>query len=404
MQQPNKVPKLRFPGFTGEWEERKLEQLASFSKGSGYSKSALTCSGTPLILYGRLYTNYETVISNVDTYAVEKKSSVFSKGGEVIVPASDETAADISVASVIKKPGVMIGGDLNVITPNQELESVFLALNITYGKPHKDMSNLAQGKSVVHLHNSDLKTIDLLYPSIKEQKKIGVFFANLSRAIALQQRKLASLKSLKKALLQKMFPKEGKTVPELRFPGFTGEWEEKKFGDIGKVAMCKRIFKEETSPVGEVPFFKIGTFGSIPDAFITRAKFEEYKSKYPYPKKGDILISASGSIGRIVEFSGKDEYFQDSNIIWLAHDSSILNVFLKHLYAVVKWNGIEGTTIKRLYNDNVLKTSVSIPSIEEQEKIGAFFSNLDNSIILQQRKLDSLKSLKKGLLQQMFVG
>ena len=188
-----------------EGEGRKLEQLTSFSKGSGYSKSALTCSGTPLILYGCLYTNYETVISNVDTYAVEKKGSVFSKGGEVIVPASGETAADISVASVIKKPGVMIGGDLNVITPNQELESVFLALNITYGKPHKDMSNLAQGKSVVHLHNSDLKTIDLLYPSIKKQKKIGVFFANLSRTIALQQRKFASVKSLKKGLLQQMF-------------------------------------------------------------------------------------------------------------------------------------------------------------------------------------------------------
>ena len=166
--------------------------------------------------------------------------------------------------------------------------------------------------------------------------------------------------------------------------------------------MCKRIFKEETTQTGDVPFFKIGTFGGIPDAFISRYKFESYKAKYPYPKKGDILISASGSIGRIVEYSGKDEYFQDSNIIWLDHDESVLNSFLKHVYSIIKWNGIEGTTIKRLYNDNVLTTKILTPSLEEQSKIGAFFTQLDNTITLQQRKLNSLQKLKKGLLQKMF--
>lgn len=196
--------------------------------------------------------------------------------------------------------------------------------------------------------------------------------------------------------------KDDKKVPQLRFPEFTDAWKQRKFGDFAKVSMCKRIFKEETTQTGDVPFFKIGTFGGIPDAFISRYKFESYKAKYPYPKKGDILISASGSIGRIVEYSGKDEYFQDSNIIWLDHDESVLNSFLKHVYSIIKWNGIEGTTIKRLYNDNVLTTKILTPSLEEQSKIGIFFTQLDNTITLQQRKLNSLQKLKRGLLQKMF--
>ena len=150
--------------------------------------------------------------------------------------------------------------------------------------------------------------------------------------------------------------------------------------------MCRRIFKEQTSETGDIPFYKIGTFGAEPDAFISRGLFEEYKSKYPYPKKGDILISASGSIGRTVEFAGNNEYFQDSNIVWLSHDERLSNSFLKCFYSVVKWAGIEGSTIKRLYNDNILNTVIFMPSVPEQERIGLFFENLDYLITLHQRK------------------
>ena len=162
-------------------------------------------------------------------------------------------------------------------------------------------------------------------------------------------------------------------------------WEQRKFGDIGSIAMCKRIFKEQTSDEGEVPFYKIGTFGVEPDAFISKELFDEYKTKYPYPNKGDILISASGSIGRTVEFTGKDEYFQDSNIVWLKHGNEIDNSFLKVLYSIVEWS-CEGSTIKRLYNDNFLKTEFMLPQIDEQIKLGTYFSNLDNLITLHQRK------------------
>ena len=116
-----------------------------------------------------------------------------------------------------------------------------------------------------------------------------------------------------------------------------------------------------------------------------------------------MLISASGTIGRIVEYIGKDEYFQDSNIIWFKHDDRVDNAYLKCVYSFVKWAGIEGSTIKRLYNDNFLKTEFPIPSIDEQKKIGQYFCQLDHLITLHQRKLDMLKKLKSACLSEMFI-
>lgn len=190
--------------------------------------------------------------------------------------------------------------------------------------------------------------------------------------------------------------------PKIRFKGYTDEWEQRKFGDIGSVSMCKRVFKDETSAEGEIPFFKIGTFGGDPDAYISKKLFEEYKEKFSYPEVGDILLSASGTIGRIVEYKGEAAYFQDSNIVWLSHDNSISNKFLKVLYPTVKWDGIEGSTIKRLYNDNFLKTKFMMPQIGEQERIGAYFEYLDHLITLHQRKYEQAKTLKKYMLQKMF--
>ena len=183
------------------------------------------------------------------------------------------------------------------------------------------------------------------------------------------------------------------STPAIRFNGFTDTWEQRKLGEVGSVSMCRRIFKEQTSESGDIPFYKIGTFGGEADAFISKELFEEYKAKYPYPKKGDILISASGSIGRTVEFTGGNEYFQDSNIVWLNHDEHLDNSFLKCFYSVVKWAEIEGSTIKRLYNNNILNTVITLPSVAEQQKIGQYFSTLDRLITLHQRK-ENKKLLK----------
>ena len=199
------VPEIRFAGFTDAWEQRKLGEMVQFSKGSGYSKADLKDSGTPIILYGRLYTKYETVISEVDTFAVEKAGSVYSRGGEVIVPASGETAEDISIASVVEKSGILLGGDLNIIIPPSDLDPAFLAISISNGKPHEDMAKMAQGKSVVHLHNTDLEKIDLLYPNYTEQIKISSFFKSLDDLITLHQRELEKLRNIKQSCLEKMF-------------------------------------------------------------------------------------------------------------------------------------------------------------------------------------------------------
>lgn len=196
------VPKIRFKGFTDPWEQRKLDNLAQFTKGTGYSKGELKESGTPIILYGRLYTKYETVITSIDTFTDAKPDSVYSRGGEVIVPASGETAEDISIASVVEKSGVLLGGDLNIITPSTTIDSAFLAISISNGTPHNNIAKMAQGKSVVHLHNTDLKKIDLSYPCYEEQRQISDFFKRYDNLITLHQRKLEEEKKKKKALQQ----------------------------------------------------------------------------------------------------------------------------------------------------------------------------------------------------------
>lgn len=198
-------PLLRFKGFTITWQQRKLGDLASFSKGSGYSKMDLTSEGIPVILYGRLYTGYETIIKSIDTFSQKKKSSVYSTGRDVIVPASGETAEDIARASVVSKKGVALGSDLNIITPTKNIDPTFLALSISNGTPHKEMAKRAQGKSIVHLHNADLVQIMLKYPSLREQKKVSQQFEKLDALITLHQHKIDNLKLLKRALLQKMF-------------------------------------------------------------------------------------------------------------------------------------------------------------------------------------------------------
>ena len=154
------------------------------------------------------------------------------------------------------------------------------------------------------------------------------------------------------------------------------EW--KKLGEIGKVCMCKRIMKDQTSSSGDVPFYKIGTFGGDADAFISKELFEEYKNKYSYPNKGDILISAAGTIGRTVVFDGKASYFQDSNIVWLKHNESVvLNSFLRYCYAQSPWAISTGGTIARLYNDNILNAVIPVPSISEQQRIVDILDRFD---------------------------
>ena len=162
-------------------------------------------SGTPIILYGRLYTKYQFAINEVDTFAIPKEGSTYSQGDEVIIPASGETAEDIARASAVEESGVLLGGDLNILRPFNFINPLFLALAISNGEPHKELAKKAQGKSVVHIHNSDIQEVKISYPSKAEQNQIVAVFRNLDNLITLHQRKLEKLQNLKKSILQQMF-------------------------------------------------------------------------------------------------------------------------------------------------------------------------------------------------------
>ena len=202
-----KVPEVRFKGCEGEWKEKRLGDSVRFAKGKGYSKSDIQEEGTPLFLYGRMYTDYQIEVDRVDTFCVQRNGSVLSVGNEVVCPASGETAEDIACASAVKEKGIVLGGDLNILVPhaNSGLDPTFLAMSLTYGSGRAKIVERAQGKTVVHIHNSDLEDVVVLSPSLLEQRKIGAYFRSLDALISARQEEVGKLKDLKKALLDRMF-------------------------------------------------------------------------------------------------------------------------------------------------------------------------------------------------------
>ncbi|WP_224143287.1 restriction endonuclease subunit S [Leuconostoc gasicomitatum] len=389
-----KVPELRFAGFADDWEERKLGELASFSKGNGYTKNDLVEFGDPIILYGRLYTKYETVIEKVDTFVNKKDNSIISEGSEVIVPASGESSEDISRASVVGKSGLILGGDLNIIKPVNYIDSIFLALTISNGSQRQEMSKRAQGKSVVHLHNSDLKQVNLLYPKLEEQQKIGTFFKQLDCAIALHQRKLDLLKEQKKGYLQKMFPKAGEKIPELRFAGFADDWEQRKLGEIFNYEQpTKYIVKStEYDDTFNTPVLTAGK------SFLLGYTDEITGIKNATVENPVIIFDDFTTGSHYVDFPFK---IKSSAMKLLSLNDNSDNFYF--MFNTLKNIKYVPQSHERHWISKFSEFEIYKPSQEEQQKIGSFFKQLDDTIALHQRKLDLLKEQKKGFLQKMFV-
>ena len=183
------------------------------------------------------------------------------------------------------------------------------------------------------------------------------------------------------------------------------DWEVKRLGEIGEPLMCKRILKSQTSDSGEVPFYKISTFGKLADAYITRELFSSFKRQYSYPQKGDILISAAGTIGRTVEFDGNDAYFQDSNIVWIGHDESVVyNKYLKWCYTGIKWQTEDGGIVTRLYNNNLRNSLIPVPPRPEQEKIAEALSDVDGLLAAMTKLIEKKRAIKQGAMQQLLTG
>lgn len=419
MENNKRVPAIRFKGFTEEWKSKLLSKLAAFSKGSGYSKNDLCEAGIPIILYGRLYTQYQTAISCVDTFVRENKGSVVSKGNEVIVPASGETAEDIARASAVIRSDVILGGDLNVIYPNEDLNSIFLALSISNGSIWKELSKKAQGKSVVHLRNGDLQEVELKYPKPAEQKQIGEFFQNVDSLINVNQRKLDKLKNIKKACLEKMFPRKGSTIPEIRFKGFTEEWEEKKLGDLGEF---KSNGVDKKSDINEIPVNLLNYMDVYNRRQINAFNCNTLMSVTAKPSqikdnnilKNDIFFTPSSEtpddIGKVmvIEETLPNTVYSYHLVRYRPKENKFASLFPNYGFScdfirkqmIFAAQGVQRFVINKGAFEEL---KVMLPLKDEQEKIGAFFKNLDNLISKNELQLTKLKNIKKACLEKMFV-
>lgn len=408
-----KAPAIRFKGFANEWKEKTLDDLCELiTKQTGFDYS--TTIKPSLVMKQDEHTypfiqnkDFTGNIINLDTdffvpiHVADKFPRILIDKPSLLVSISGRIG-NVGLYKLKKK--AFVGGAVGIckLKNPDDGEFILKELESNYGQKH--FHSLTKSSSHTNITVEDIRNIKIHIPINKSERDlISSTHLRIDRLIYIYQRKLEKLQLLKKSMLTKMFPKDGARVPEIRFQGFHDNWVQHQLGDVGSVAMCKRIFKDETSDKGDIPFFKIGTFGGSPDAYISRELFDEYKLKYPYPEIGDILLSASGTIGRQVEYKGEDAYYQDSNIIWLKHSKIISNKFLKVVYQVIKWNGIEGSTIQRLYNDNILKTKFFLPSLEEQEAIGDYFYNLDALISLQKNRFNKLEQIKQAMLSKLFV-
>ena len=390
----NKVPQIRFNGYSDAWVQRNLSDLATFSKGKGYSKSDLVSDGFPAILYGRMYTNYESQINDVsDTFVADVTDAVLSQTGDVIVPGSGETPEDIARASNVNVSGVVLGGDINIIRPDAEkMDSTFLALTISNGQQQTELIKRAQGKSVVHLHNSDLKKVNVVAPSKDEQRAISSLFNQLDNLIDANQRKLDLLKEQKKGYLQKMFPKNGSKVPELRFAGFADDWEHRKLKDVVEKQIKGKAQFEKLAP-GSVEYLDTSRLNGG-EAILTNGlkdvTLDDILILWDGSKSGTVYHGFEGALGSTLK-----AYRTSAN-------SKFVYQYLKRHQDNI-YNNYRTPNIPHVQKDFLDVFTISVPKSDEQEKIGSFFKQLDETIALHQRKLDLLKEQKKGYLQKMFA-
>ena len=328
------------------------------------------------------------------------------------MPASGETAEDISIASVVVKPGILLGGDLNIVSPTTEYDSAFLALTISSGAAHKYLSSLAQGKSVVHLHNADIQSVSAKFPTKREQEKIHLLFGKIDTLITLHQRKYEKLVNIKKSMLNKMFPPNGASVPEIRFKGFTDPWEQRKLEEYLEVSSQKNFegiyTKEDVLSVS-------GDFGIVNQIeFQGRSFAGASVANYGVVETGDIVYTKSplksNPYGIIKANKGKNGIVSTLYAVYKPKQSVNPEFVQIYFEQDARMNNYMHPLVnKGAKNDmkvsaeNALKGQIVFPDIKEQRTISEFFRNLETLITLHQRKLEKLQNIKKSCLEKMFV-
>jgi type I restriction enzyme S subunit len=382
------IPDLRFPEFIneGEWKDKFLSEICKITNGKANVQDHLEEGQYPLF-------DRSEVIKASNEFIFDCETVIIPGEGMRFIPKYYEGKFNLHQRAYALKDFSCSG------------RFVF------YSILHRSdlLSQKAMQSTVLSLRLPILQNFPIEVPqNPQEQQKITSCLSSLDEVIAAHSQKLEILKVYKRGLMQNLFPSTGEKVPNLRFKEFEkdGEWMEKKLGTIGDPLMCKRILKEQTTNKSKdgIPFYKIGTFGREADAYIPIELYKVFINKYSFPNVGDILISASGTIGRLVVYDGFPAYFQDSNIVWLGNNEElVLNAFLYHFYSILKWQTSDGGIISRLYNSDLKNIGIKFPKGKaEQQKIASCLSILDNLIKAQSEKIEQLKLHKKGLMQGLF--
>ena len=399
------TPELRFPEFKDEWKLQKLGNLAQFSKGKSLSKKDLNINGNPCILYGELYTKYGAILNKVySKTSTQNDSLVFSKRNQILIPSSGETDIDIATATAIDTDvKIAIGGDLNIITPINS-DGRFISLYIN-GKGKYNLAKYAQGKSVVHLYNSDIKKLNFYLPTnMVEQKKIGDFFSKLDQQIELEEKKLELLEQQKKGYMQKIFSQE------LRFKDDNGNdypnWAVVKLKDI----LSER--KEYASKTENYPHATLSTSGITlkSDRYNRDFLVKDKSKKYKVTIMNDICYNPANLKFGVITRNRIGSVIFSPIYITFEVNNGYSPLFIELLVTrndfinrVRKYE--EGTVYERMAvkPEDFLNYETEIPCLEEQKKIGDFLVKIDKLIENQSKKIDCLKQRKQGLLQKMFV-
>jgi type I restriction enzyme, S subunit len=398
------VPKLRFPEFrdAGEWSDKKLDEIASLYKGKGISKADIDVRGkVPCIRYGELYTIYSEVIETVFSKTSNPPSDLFfSRKNDVIIPASGETKIDIAKASCVMADNVALGGDLNIIRSCHN--GVFISYYLN-GPKKLAIARIAQGDTVVHLYLSQLQLLEIGLPTADEQQKIADCLSSIDELIIAQTQKLSTLKAHKKGLMQQLFPAEGETLPKMRFPEFqdAGEWENTTLDK----AVCYENGKAHENNIVE-----IGKFIVVNSKFIsTDGKVRKYTDEgLCLASTEDVLMVLSDvpngkAIAKCYLVDFDNLYTVNQRICKLTPNRIIGKMLFYTLnrnpFYLAFDDGVKQTNLRK---EDVLGCPILLPSFPEQHKIADCLSSIDELITTQTQKLDTLKTHKKALMQQLF--
>ncbi len=425
-------PKLRFQGYTDDWEQRKLGEVLVSLQNNTLSRADLSNEtgiaknihyGDVLIKFGEvLDVSEEKLPMILDKSVLTKYKASFLQNGDVIVA---DTAEDSTVGKCIEIAGlndeVVLSG-LHTIPyrPIEKFASGYLGYYLNSSAYHKQLLPLMQGIKVTSISKSAMQNTEIVYPkSVEEQGKIGNYFKSLDLLITLHQRKCEETKKLKKYMLQKMFPKKGMTVPEIRFDGFTDDWEQRKFSDvieklIGGVSIAPDDYVDigyRTIPKGAVNSSGVADLSgskNVPEDFFEKNISSKTSTGELVTSLRD-LVPTAPNMGRIVRIYGDSEDFLMPQGVY----SIIVKEKISEDYLITYSNSPEyrkiimakknGSTQVHIRNGEFLNIDIPLPSYKEQREIGEYFKNLDHLITLHQRKCEELQKLKKFMLQNMFV-